>query len=451
MQTLHRCCAGLDVHKDTVVACVRWLDDRDRAHAEVQTFGTTTPDLLGLLEWLQSRHVPILAMESTGVYWKPIFNLLEGQFEVLLVNAEHIKQVPGRKTDVKDCEWIAQLLQHGLLRASFVPERPIRDLRDLTRQRTQLTAEKAAVANRIQKVLEDANIKLGSVASDVLGVSGRDMLRAIIAGVDSGEALAQLARGRLRDKVPQLRKALTGRVTDHHRFLLQMHLDHLTHLEGLVTRLDQRIAAAIERDRPADPPPEDGPPTPGTFDPPSAEEPTASEPPADRPGGLGLFPALCLLVTIPGINRRTAEVVLAEIGTDMDRFATSGHLASWAGLCPGNHESAGKRRSGRTNHGDRWLRSALVQAAWAASRTKGTYLSDQYRRLARRRGKKKALVAVAHTLLVMIYQVLKKREPYRELGADYLDQLQPDRLTKQLVKRLERLGHKVTLEPQVAA
>src|SRR6478672_3348198 len=248
MDTLHRVCAGLDVHKDTVVACVRRLDDRGRPHQEVKTFGATTPDLLELLDWLLGQQVPLVAMESTGVYWKPIFNLLEGPVEVLLVNPEHIKKVPGRKTDVKDCEWIAQLLQHGLLKASFVPPRPIRELRELTRQRSQLVGEKASVSNRIQKALEDANIKLGSVASDVLGVSGRDMLRSIIAGVDSAEALANLARGRLRDKLPPLRKALTGRVTEHHRFLLGMHLDHLTHLEALIGRLDQRIGKEMEKD-----------------------------------------------------------------------------------------------------------------------------------------------------------------------------------------------------------
>jgi transposase len=453
MDTLHRVCAGLDVHKDTVVACVRRLDDRGRAHQEVKTFGTTTPDLLALLDWLLQQQVPLVAMESTGVYWKPVFNLLEGPVAVLLVNPEHIKKVPGRKTDVQDCEWIAQLLQHGLLKASFVPPRPIRDLRDLTRQRSQLVGEKASVSNRIQKVLEDANLKLGSVASDVLGVSGRDMLRALIAGVDSAEALANLARGRLRDKLPQLRKALTGRVTEHHRFLLGMHLDHLTHLEALIGRLDQRLHQEMEKDRPPEPP-EPKPPgvTAGTA---SAEKPGmpagGEEPAAPSSGGRGLWQSLGLLVTIPGINRRTAEVVLAEIGTDMSRFATPQQLAAWAGLCPGNNESAGKRRSGRTTHGDRWLRSILVQAAWAASHTKATYLSSHYRRLARRRGKKKALVAVAHTLLVMCYEVLKKGEAYQELGADYLDKLEPDRRTKNLVRQLEKLGHKVTLEPQTAA
>ena len=455
MDTLHRICAGLDVHKDTVVACVRRMDDRGRAHQEVKTFGTTTADLLQLLDWLQLQQVPIMAMESTGVYWKPVFNLLEGPVEVLLVNPEHIKKVPGRKTDVKDCEWIAQLLQHGLLRASFVPPRPIRDLRDLTRQRTQLVGEKASVSNRIQKVLEDANIKLGGVASDVLGVSGRDMLRSIIAGVDSAEALANLARGRLRDKLPQLRKALQGRVTAHHRFLLGLHLDHLTHLEALIGQLDRRINDEMEKDRP--PPPEPQSPGASATDPP-AQRPeaaagvtTPSAPPPQSSGDLGLWQSLWLLVTIPGISRRTAEVVLAEIGTDMSRFATAQQLASWAGLCPGNNESAGKRRTSRITRGDRWLRSILVQAAWAATHTKGTYLSAQYRRLARRRGKKRALVAVAHTLLVMCYEVLKKGEAYRELGVDYLDKLEPDRRTKQLVRQLEKLGHKVTLEAGEAA
>lgn len=453
MDTLHPLCAGLDVHKDTVVACVRRLDDRGRARQQVRTFGTTTPDLLQLLDWLRQQSVPIVAMESTGVYWQPVFNLLEGHLEVLLVNPEHIKKVPGRKTDVKDCEWIAQLLQHGLLRASFVPPRPIRELRELTRQRSQLVGEKAGVCNRIRKVLEDANIKLGSVASDVLGASGRDMLRSIVAGVDSAGALANLARGRLRDKLPQLRKALQGQVTEHHRFLLGMHLDHLTHLEALIGRLEQRIASALHPDPPPEPP---GPPRSGDLpasgpaDPPAPAEAAA---PATPPGSglLGLWPAFGLLVTIPGISRRVAEVVLAEIGTDMGQFAAPERLASWAGLCPGNNESAGKRRSGRTPRGNRWLRQALVQAAWAASHTKGTYLAAQYRRLARRRGKKKGLVAVAHTLLVMCYEVLSKREAYRELGGDYLDKLAPERRTRQLVRQLEQLGHKVTLEPGEAA
>ena len=445
MDLLHRCCAGLDVHKDTIVVCVRRLDERNRSHREVRTFPTVTVGLLDLLAWLQSHGVTHAAMESTGVYWKPVWNILEGHLDLLLVNAEHIKQVPGRKTDVKDCEWIAQLLQHGLLRASFVPPTPIRDLRELTRQRTQLVAEKASVSNRIQKVLEDANIKLGSVASDVLGKSGRAMLADLIAGVTDPERLAEHAKGRMRSKREPLRAALLGRVTEHHRFLLRLHLDHVTQLEGLVERLEQRVSELIERDRPPEPPP--GSASESATD---ARVEATSEATTPTPSGpLGLWQAVLLLITIPGISRRTAEVVVAEIGTDMSRFATSGHLASWAGLCPGNDESAGKRRSGRTRHGDQWLRTALVQSAWAASHTK-TYLASQYRRLAKRRGKKKALVAVAHSLLGIIYQVLTKREAYRELGADYLDRLAPERLTRQLVKRLESLGHKVTLDDEAA-
>jgi transposase len=372
---------------------------------------TLTADLLALADWLAEHGVTHVAMESTGVYWKPVFNLLEGVVHVILVNAEHVKQVPGRKTDVKDCQWLAQLLQHGLLKASFVPPEPIRALRDLTRQRTQLIQERSAAANRIQKVLEDANIKLASVATDVLGASGRDMLEALIAGETDPAKLADLARKRLREKIPHLQLALRGRVTEHHRFLLCLHLDHVTQLEELLGRLNVRIEEALA---------------------PFAE-------------------AATRLQAIPGVSQRVAETVLAEIGTNMDQFPTDGHVASWAGMCPGNNESAGKRRSGRVTKGNRWLKRILVQAAWAASHTKRTYLAAQYRRLAKRRGCKRALVAVGHTLLVIIYHVLKRGTTYVELGADFLERLEPTRLTRQLVKRLEALGHKVTLEPRPAA
>ena len=411
METIYRCCAGLDVHKKTVVACVRQVEPSGRVREEVRTFGTMTAELLLLSDWLAEAGVTHVALESTGVFWKPVFNLLEGRFEVLLVNPRHMKQVPGRKTDVKDAEWIAQLLACGLLRGSFIPPKPIRELRDLTRQRSQLVAEKASVANRIQKVLEDAHIKLAGVATDVLGVSGRAMIRALIAGQEDPEQLAELARRRLRRKLPELRAALRGRVSEHHRFLLGHLMSHLEALEGLITDLNLRIAAVM---------------------PPFAEA-------VDR------------LKTIPGVEQRTAEGLVAEIGTDMGRFPTSGHLASWAGMCPGHNESAGKRRSGRTTKGDRWLRQTLTQAAWAASHTKGTYLSTQYHRLAARRGKKRAVVALGHTLLVIVYHVLKEGATYRELGADYLDRLQPERLTRQLVRRVEKLGHKVTLEPKQEA
>ena len=408
VETIYTCCAGLDVHKKTVMACVRRIDAAGGLSESVRTFATMTVDLLALSDWLAQQGVTHVAMESTGVFWKPIFNLLEGLFEVLLVNPRHIKQVPGRKTDVKDCQWIAQLLQHGLLRGSFVPPKAIRELRDLTRQRSQLVAEKSAVANRIQKTLEDANIKLASVATDVLGVSGRAMIHALIAGQEDPDDLAELARKRLRQKRPALRTALQGKVTEHHRFLLRLLMSHLDSLEGLIGQLNARIEAAMAR-----------------FD----ED-------------------LQRLTTIPGVDRRTAEVIIAEIGTDMERFPTAEHLASWAGMCPGNDQSAGKRRSGRTTKGDRWLRAALTQAAWAASHTKATYLAAQYHRLAKRRGKKRALIAVGHTLLTIAYYVLKRETGYVELGAEFLDRLDPDRTARNLVKRLEQLGYKVNIEPQ---
>jgi transposase len=411
MEPLYRCCAGLDVHKETVVACVRRLDDRGRAHEEVRTFGTMTCNLLALGGWLLACGVTHAAMESTGVYWKPVWHLLEGRVALLLVNAQHIKQVPGRKTDVKDCAWIAQLLQHGLLKASLVPPAPQQELRELTRQRSQLVAERARVAQRIRKALEDANIKLASVATDVLGVSGRRMLRELIAGETDAAKMAGLAQRKMRAKLPALEKALVGRVTEHHRFLWKLHLEHYEHLGGLVGRLSERIEEQL----------------------------------------LPFAEALGLLVTIPGVQQRTAEVLLAEIGTDLQPFRTSGHLASWAGLCPGNNESAGKRRTGKMRKGSSWLRVALIQAAWAASRTKDTYLASHFRRLSARRGRKRAAAALAHTLLVVVYHVLTRRQPYQDLGADYLDRLEPDRLAQRLVKRLERLGLKVTVEPLAAA
>jgi transposase len=374
MEILYHCCAGLDVHKKTVVACIRRLGPDRQPEDLVRTFGTMTADLLELADWLAAHAVVHVAMESTGVYWKPVFHLLEDRFQILLVNAQHIKQVPGRKTDVKGCQWIAQLLQLGLLRASFVPPRPIRELRDLTRQRSQLVGERASVSNRIQKVLEDANIKLASVASDVLGVSGRAMIAALIGGETEPDRLADLARRRLRGKIPQLRQALKGRVTEHHRFLLGTLMDHVRHLDDLIERLDQRIEQAMS---------------------PFAQ-------------------AVERLVTIPGVNRRAAEVIVAEIGTDMTKFPGAGHLSSWAGMCSGNHQSAGKRQSGRTTPGDRWLRQVLVQTAWAASHTRKTLLSATYHRWAKRMGKKRALVALGHKILVLIYELLKDQTTYQE-------------------------------------
>jgi len=323
MEILHRCCAGLDVHKKTVVACVRTLGPDGKADTQTRTFGTRTAGLLELADGLEAHGVRQAAMESTGVYWKPVFHVLEGRIEVMLVNARHIKNVPGRKTDVKDAEWRAQLLQHGLLRPSFIPPAPIRALRDLTRQRAQLVHDRATVVNRVQKVLEDANIKLASVATDVMGVSGRAMIRALIAGNTVADDLAALARARLRAKRPELRQALDGRVTDHHRFQLRMLREQIEPLEGWIAELGTRIETLM------------------------------------RP----FSEAAQRLVPIPGVGQRAAEVIVAEIGTDMTKFPDAGHLSSWAGMCSGNHQSAGKRRIGRTTPGDRWLRQVLVQAA----------------------------------------------------------------------------------------
>lgn len=407
MEPIYTSCCGLDVHSKSVQACVRRKGQEGRVHHEVRTFGTMTCDLLSLGDWLASEEVTHVAMESTGVYWKPIYNILEGRFTLLLVNARHIKNVPGRKTDVKDCQWLAQLLQCGLLQGSFIPDRPQRELRDLTRQRAQLVNEKSAVANRVHKVLEDANIKLGTVATDILGKSGRDMIRALIGGEKDPREMAELARRQLREKIPQLRLALEGQVTDHHRFLLGELLDHLEYLEGQIERFSRRIE---EVSRPF-------------------EE------------------AIQEVARLPGFEQRSAENVIAEIGADLVPFPSAEHLSSWAGVCPGNNESAGKKKSGKTRKGSRWLRVALTQAAWAASKKKGSYFQAQYRRLAGRRGKKRALMAVGHSLLVVIYHILKDRTEYKELGAAHFDNLNCKRLVPYLVKRLENIGYEVNLTP----
>jgi transposase len=411
MENIFPRCAGLDVHKETVEACVRRLEPGGRLHQETRPWGTMTRDIQAMADWMAAQGVTHVAMESTGVYWKPIYNILESRFTVLLVNARHLKQVPGRKSDVRDCQWIAQLLQHGLLKGSFIPPRAQRELRDLTRHRTQLVEATTRTVNRLQKVLEDANIKLASVASDILGVSGRAMLEALMEGEEDAIKLAHMAQGQLRGKIPELEKALEGHVTEHHRFLLQLLWKELAQQEDLITELDAKIeevtrpfAAEIER-----------------LDP------------------------------VPGVDRQVAQVVLAEVGADMSPFPTHQHLASWAGMCPGNEESAGKRRRRRITPGNRWLKRTLVQAAWAASHTKNTYLASQYRRLAGRRGKKRALIAVGHSILVILYHMLKHGTTYADLGGDFFERLEPERLTRYYVRRLERLGHKVTLEPCVAA
>ena len=372
-------CAGLDVHKESVEACVRRIEANGRVHSETRHWGTMTRDLLEMADWLEAEGVTDVAMESTGVFWKPIFNILESRFVVLLVNARHLKQVPGRKSDVRDCQWIAQLLQCGLLKGSFIPPRPQRDLRDLTRHRTQLVEAKTRTINRIQKVLEDANIKLASVASDVMGVSGRAMIQRLIGGETNPCKLADLAQRQLRGKIPDLEKALEGKLTNHHRFLLKLLWKELSQQEELITELDTKIeehtrphAAEIER-----------------------------------------------LDAVPGVDRRVAEVLLAEVGPDMNPFPSDEHLSSWAGMCPGNEESAGKRHRKRITPGSRWLKQTLAQAAWAASHTKNTYLASQYRRLAGRRGKKRALIAVGHSMLVIYYHMLKAGTSYADLGGNF--------------------------------
>jgi transposase len=406
MQVVYARCAGLDVHKKTVSACVSVCEAEGKKRQQMRVFGTFTSDLLALADWLAEHQVTHVAMEATGVYWRPVWAVLEGQFQQMLVNPQHIKAVPGRKTDAKDCEWIADLLQHGLLKGSFVPPAPIQDLRDLTRYRAELRQSQNRVANRIQKFLEQANLKLASVASNALGVSGRQILEAIIAGEENAEQLAKLARGRLRNKIPELAQALEGRVRDHHRFLLAEYLDEWEVLGQRIARMEAEIDKQI------------------------------------RP----FEQAVALWETIPGVEHVTACNLVAEIGVDMNQFQTAQHLASWAALCPGNHESAGKRKSGKTRDGNRWLRRTLCQAAWAVTRKKNCYLSAQFKRLAARRGVKRAVMAVAHTMLIIGYHMLKTGKPYHELGGDYLEQINKDQLQRYFVKRLQRLGLTVTVE-----
>jgi transposase len=407
MDVLYERCCGLDIHKRTVVACLVMPGPDGKPVKEVRSFGTMTDELLQLADWLLAAGCTHVAMESTGVYWKPIWNLLEAQFELLLVNARHVKAVPGRKTDAKDCEWLADLLRHGLLHGSFVPDRPQRELRELTRYPTSLVQERSAEVNRLQKTLEGANIKLGDVATDIMGLSSRQMLMALVAGETDAAAMAQLAHGRLRDKLPELERALSGRVGPHQRFLLAQQLAHIDFLDAAIAEVSAQIT---ERLRPFE------------------EE-------------------LQRLVTIPGIGRRTAEVLLAEIGTEMHRFPTPAHLASWAGMCPGNDESAGKRRSGKTRKGSPWLRSTLIEAARAAGRSKHTYLSAQYHRLAARRGTKRAAVAVGHTILVIVYHLLSEHDVYCDLGDRYFDERDGQAVERRLVARLEGLGYTVSFQP----
>lgn len=411
MQIVHDTCCGIDVHARTVVACLI-----KQGRKQTLTFSTMTSDLLRLLDWLVAEGCTIIAIESTGVYWRPVFNILEGSIEVILVNARHVKAVPGRKTDVKDCEWLADLLRHGLLKPSFIPPIEIRELRELTRYRQGLVRQQATVANRVQKIAESGNIKLGQVASDALGASGRRMLRALASGETDTEKMSQMARTRLRNKRAELKQALEGRLTRAQRWVLGELLDRYEELERCIERVNAEIRREVE----------------------TCRDPFVAE-------------AIELLDSIPGVGEAIAQVIISEVGVDMRQFASDKHLASWAGMCPGNNESAGKRRSGKTTKGSQYLRTALVQAAWAATRTKETYLSAQYRRLVKRMGKNKALVAVGHSILVMIYHMLSRRQSYQEMGGDYFDRRDMEAQKARLIRKLESFGLKVTVEEVGAA
>lgn len=434
--------AGLDVHKKMIVA-TRMRVVEGQVEWETRTFGSMTPDLLLLHDWLDEWSCTPVAMESTADYWKPVYNILEEVFEIVVVNSAHVKHVPGRKTDVKDSEWLAELMMHGLLRASFVPPKPQRALRTLTRYRTTLVQERARVVNRVQKLLEEANIKLASVATNIQGVSARAMLAELAAGQTDAKELASLARGRMRSKIPELEKALTGLVQPHHRFLLARQLTHIDFLDEQVEELSAEIARQVET--------MSGTSTPMDPDA-SAEAGGNSAETEQRQNPLTWGEAVVLLDTIPGVDQRTAEVILAEIGLDMSQFPTDKHLATWAGLAPGNHQSAGKRYSGRTPHGNRPLSSIMVQAAWAAIRTQDSFLKARYHRLAARRGKKRAIVAVAHSMLVSAWHMLTYRQAYCELGGDYFDHRQKDMKVNYLIRRLEKLtGGSISIEIQPAA
>ena len=411
MQVLYERCCGLDVHQRTVVACAVVPGARGRPQKTIRTFGTTTDELEQLADWLVAEGVTHAAMESTGVLWKPVFNVLAGRLEVLVVNAQHVKAVPGRKTDVADSEWLADLLQHGLLQPSFIPDRAQRELRDLTRTRTSLIDERSRTVRRLQKVLEDANIKLTTVATDIMGASGRAMLGALVAGTTDPASLADLARGKLRTKLPALTRAMTGRLNDHHRLLLATHLAHVDFLDETIERLSQTIAErlrSVEHD-------------------------------------------LERLQTIPGVKRRTVEVLAAETGLDMTRFPSAAHLASWAGVCPGNYESAGKRKGGKTRRGSKWLRRALVEAGRAAARSKRSYFHAQYRRLAARRGPNKAALAIGHAILTTVYYLLTRQDTYRDLSPTYLEERLRARAQQRAVQQLQQLGCAVTLTPVAPA
>jgi transposase len=406
MEVLYLRCAGLDVHRDTVVACVR-LAVGSKVEQHVETFGTTTSALLKLSDWLTGFEVTHVAMEATGVYWKPVWHVLEGSFELVLANAAHIKNVPGRKTDVNDATWIADLLAHGLIRGSFVPPAPVQAMRDLTRTRKQLVRERASHVQRVDKVLQDANLKLGSVLSELDGQSARDIIRAVISGETDPENLVELVNYRVKAPRPKIVEALRGRVMPHHRLLLKLHLEQMENIEKAMATIDAEVGQTISP----------------------------------------FHQAADLLTTMPGIRDVAAAVIVAEVGIDMSRFPSAGHLVSWAGLCPRNDESAGKRRSTRLRKGAPWLKATLFQAAWAAIKTKGSYLRSQFLRLKARRGPKKAIAAVAASMLTAVHAMLRTGQPYRDLGATYFERRDPHSAANRLLRRLRTLGFNASLTP----
>ena len=456
MQVLYYRCCGLDIHKKLIVACLLSMSAQG-VHKEIRTFGTTLADLYRLRDWLVANECQIVAMESTGVYWKPIWNVLEEELKLLLVNAQHIKAVPGRKTDTKDAEWIADLLQHGLLRASFVPPRPQRELRELTRYRTKLVQERARLVNRIQKVLEESNVKLASVATDITGVSGRAILQALLDGQQDPQQLAELARGRLRNKRDELAQAVQGTLREHHRFLLKSQLRQLDFYDSQIGELDQEVARRLGVQAAPDdhgPDPSGGEPSGGQRPPSAGHSPEGTQTPPPSSSQVSSSPArsqaemLRILDEVTGINQRIAQIVVAELGTQLDQFPSEGHLVSWAGLCPEAKISAGKRLSTKTGKGNRWLRQALIEAAHGAARSKNTYLGAYYQRLKKRLGSKKAIVALAHRILVIIYHLLKEQQSYRELGPGHADEQAAESSRRWAIRRLEQLGFAVTLTPK---